>query len=399
MTAYHYQAINKSGKPKKGMIEADSERQARDILREKNLLPTEITAIKKSTPIHRKSKLSAQELSLFTRQLSTLLAAGLPVEESLSGVIEQTTQQKARQLLMGVRSKVVEGYSLARSMKEYPGAFPELYQSTVEAGEQSGRLHEVLEKLADYTEHQQKTKQKIQQALIYPALMVIVSVAIISFLLTFVVPKIVEVFNTSGQTLPTMTRVLISVSSLFENYGLYIGLFIILVCFLLYRALKHKPFKFKWDHFLLKLPLVAYIIRSTNLARYIHTFSILFSSGVSVITTMQVSSSLLTNLVMRKAFEQATLIVREGTSISQALKETGFLTPMSIHLIASGEKGGILAEMMERAANHLDFEVKRLIDTLLTLLEPIIILLMGAIVLFIVLATLLPIFSMEQLVI
>ncbi|MCW8450902.1 GspF family T2SS innner membrane protein variant LspF [Legionella quinlivanii] len=397
MAAYQYLALNKSGSNAKGVIEADSERQARQLLREKGLIPTQIKAVHKQQT-HVKGRLSAQDLSLLTRQLATLLAAGIPVEESLQGVSEQTEKDKARELVIGVRAKVLEGYSLAQALGEFPNAFPELYRATVGAGEQTGRLDMVLEKLADYTENQQETRQKIQQALIYPSLMIIVSTAIISFLLAFVVPKIIEVFTSSGQTLPEMTKLLITFSDFIKHYGLYVVGSIVLLIFGFRRSLRNIKIKTGWHKLLLRLPVISYLSRSVNVARYIHTFGILFAAGVSVLETMRVSASLITNLVMRQAFDVAATRVREGTSISHALKETGFLNPMAIHLIASGEKSGQIATMMERAASHMDAEVRRLIDTALTLLEPLVILMMGAVVLFIVLATLLPIFSMEQLV-
>ncbi|KTC78257.1 GspF family T2SS innner membrane protein variant LspF [Legionella brunensis] len=398
MGAYHYQALNKTGNTTKGVIEADSERHARQLLRERGMIPTQIRTLAKQQQARRKDKLSAQELALLTRQLATLLAAGIPVEESLRGVSEQTEKDKVRELIIGVRAKVVEGYALAQAMGEFPNAFPELYRATVGAGEQTGRLDLVLEKLADYTENQQATRQKIQQALIYPSLMIFVSTAIISFLLAFVVPKIIEVFTSSGQSLPGMTHVLIVISDFIKSYGLIVLLVFLLLLAAFKRSLANVNIRTAWHRTLLKLPITSYLVRSVNVARYIHTFGILFAAGVSVLETMRVSASLVTNLVMRNAFDQAAIRVREGTAIHQALKETGFLSPMATHLIASGEKSGQIAIMMERAASHLDSEVKRLIDTALTLLEPLVILLMGAVVLFIVLATLLPIFSMEQLV-
>lgn len=397
MPAYHYQALSKQGSTVKGVIEADSERHARQLLRERALIPTQIRAFTKQKTQKRDS-LSAQDLSLLTRQLATLLAAGIPVEESLRGVSEQTEKGKARELVIGVRAKVMEGYSLAQALAEFPNAFPELYRATVGAGEQTGRLDLVLEKLADYTENQQATKQKVQQALIYPSLMIVVSTAIISFLLAFVVPKIIEVFTSSGQSLPAMTQVLITFSSFLKSYGLYALAALIISIVIFRQSLKNLKVKMAWHRILLKLPVSGYLVRSTNVARYIHTFGILFAAGVNVLETMRVSSSLINNLVMRNAFDAATVRVREGTGISAALKDTGFLTPMAIHLVASGEKSGQISAMMDRTGSHLDNEVKRLIDTALTLLEPLVILFMGAVVLFIVLATLLPIFSMEQLV-
>ena len=398
MGAYLYQALKKSGNTCKGVIEADSERHARQLLREMALIPTHIQTLKKSITTQHKDKLSAQDLALITRQLATLLEAGIPVEESLKGVSEQTENDKTRQLIIGVRSKVMEGYALAQAMAEYPAVFPEIYRATVAAGEQTGRLDLVLQKLADYTENQQQILQKIQQALIYPALMIIVSTTIICFLLTFVVPKIIEVFTSSGQTLPEMTRILVGISTFIKSYGLYAlgSMLILIIAFK--RSLKNPRIHMIWHRTLLNLPIISYLIKSINVARYVHTFGILFAAGVNVLETMQVSASLVSNLVMRNAFDTAAARVKEGTGISVALKDTGFLKPMATHLIASGEKSGQLSAMMERAAQHLDNEVKRLIDTALSLLEPLVILLMGAVVLFIVLATLLPIFSMEQLV-
>lgn len=398
MGAYQYQALKKTGGSQRGVIEADSERHARQLLREQGLAPTQVNPLTQPRTANTKSKLSAADLSLLTRQLATLLAAGIPVEESLRGVSEQTEKDKVRELIIGIRAKVLEGYGLAQAMAQFPNAFPELYRATVGAGEQTGRLDLVLEKLADYTETQQATRQKVQQALIYPALMVTVSIAIISFLLTFVVPKIIEVFTNSGQTLPRMTELLIGFSFFVKSYGLYMLAAFIVSLIAFKRSLNNIKIKTAWHRLILRLPIVSYLVKTINVARYIHTFGILFAAGVSVLETMRVSSGLITNVVMRQAFDKATVRVREGSGINEALKETRYISPMAIHLIASGEKSGQLSAMMERSANHLDNEVQRLIDTSLTLLEPVIILLMGAVVLFIVLATLLPIFSMEQLV-
>lgn len=399
MGAFQYQALKKNGSANKGIIEADSERHARQLLREKGLIPTDIKQlIQHPVGIIAKSKISAADLSLLTRQLATLLAAGIPVEESLKGVSEQTEKDKIRELVIGVRAKVLEGYGLAQAMSCYPNTFPELYRATVSSGEQTGQLDAVLQKLADYTENQQHTRQKIQQALIYPTLMIIVSISIISFLLTFVVPKIIEVFTSSGQSLPQMTEWLIVISYFIKMYGIYFLLGLILLMIGFKKSLKNARIKMLWHRLLLKIPMLSYLIKTVNVSRYIHTFSILFAAGVNVLETMKVSSSLVTHLVIKQAFDAATIRVREGSGISESLKETQFITPMAIHLISSGEKSGQLSNMMERAADTLDSEVKRIIETSLTLLEPVVILIMGAVVLFIVLATLLPIFSMEQLV-
>ncbi len=397
MSAYQYQAVNRAGKTKKGIIEADSERQARLFLRDNELTPLEISIVTRKVA-HKTLKISTTERALLTRQLATLLSAGIPVEEALNGVIEQSEKPSVSEVIIGVRSKVLEGYSLAQAMDEFPNTFPELYRATVAAGEQTGRLDLILDKLADYSENQQAIRQKIQQALIYPILMIVISTSIISFLLVFVIPKIIEVFINSGQSLPMMTEVLIRISSSARAYGVYFLLFFTLLFFGFKRSLGYSKFKTRWHSFLLQLPIAKYLIKTTDVARYIHTFSILFAAGVPVLESMRVSAGVVTNVIIRQAFTQSALHVKEGKGISNALKSSHFLSPMTLHLISSGEKSGQLAEMMQRAASHLDNEIKRLIDTALSLLEPIIILLMGVVVLFIVLATLLPIFSMEQLV-
>lgn len=398
MGAFQYQALKKSGQASKGVIEADSERHARQLLRDQGLIPTAIHTYKKAHQTKHKDKLSTANLALFTRQLATLLAAGIPIDEALRGVADQSELENVHRLIIGVRAKVLEGFGLAQAMGEYPHAFPELYRATLAAGEHTGRLDLVLEKLADYTENQQTIRQKIQQALIYPCIMIVISLAIIGFLLAYVVPDIVGVFANSGQKLPMLTIILIAISNMTKHYGLYGALLLVILGIIFKRSLNNPVNLWKWHQLILSIPLVSFIVKTVNVARYIHTFGILFSAGGSVLETMRVAASLVNNQVMRQAFDQATIDVKEGTAIHIALKKTGFLRPMALHLIASGEKSGQLAIMMERAATHLDNEVKRLIDTTLTLLEPFIILLMGGVVLFIVLSTLLPIFSMEQLV-
>ena len=398
MISYQYQALKKSGQLCKGTISAESERQARALLREQNLIPTSIKTLKKHSGFFNKNKLIASDLSLLTRQLATLISAGIPIDIALRGVADQSEKSSVKQLLQGVCAKVTEGYSLAHAMSNYPLSFPELYRATVGAGEQTGRLDLVLEKLADYTETQQATAQKIQQALIYPTLMIVVSTLIISFLLSFVVPKIIEVFNSSGQSLPYMTQILIHISHFTHIYGLYLLIFIIASIAGFKYSLNYPSVKKRWHQFLLHLPVIAYLLQTINIARYIHTFSILFASGVSVLETMRVSASLVDHVIIKQALERAAVRVKEGTSINIALQETTFFGAMALHLIASGEKSGQLSTMMERAAVHLDNEVRRRIDLGLTLLEPFIILFMGGVVLFIVLSTLLPIFSMDQLV-
>lgn len=401
MAAYTYTALSSSGKTQKGVIEGDSPRQVGETLRQQQLTPIEIHLVKAKKPekkfsIRLGQRIAITDLALMTRQLATLLAAGLPVEETLLGVSEQVDKTSLKQILLGVRSKVLEGHTLAHGLSQFPQAFPELYCATVGAGEQTGRLDVILNRLADYTESQQRMRQKIKQALIYPSMMAFVAIAIVAFLLVFVVPKIVGVFSTTGQTLPSVTLLLISISDYARQYGIYV-LAILIAGIVLFRyLLRRETIRTAWHRYLLKIPLFGYTIKTINTARYARTLGILTVAGVPVLDAMNVSSTLITNLPMRNAIMKASEKVREGTNINIALKQSGYFSPMSLHLIASGERSGRLEEMLERAADNQDSEVTRMIETALALLEPAIILVMGAIVLFIVLAILLPIFALNQ---
>lgn len=403
MPGFHYVAINLKGIKQKGVIEADNAKHARQMLRAKNLTPLSIHAAHQKQnkyaqgKIPRKQSMSSKELALMTRQLATLLSAGLPVEEVLSAVAEQTEKSRTKGLILSVRSKVLEGHALAQAMRDFPQAFSPLYCATVSAGEKSGHLDIVLQRLADYTEQQFQMRQKIQNALIYPSLMVLVSIAIVGFLLEYVVPKMIAVYSNIHQALPGMTQVLIAFSDGIKSFGLYILIAIILGIFLFRRAMKKNMlFRTKIHRYYLRIPIIGTAMKTINTARFSRTFAILSSAGVSVLEAMSISSALITNIPIRDAVEEATNRVREGASISLALKQTTYFQPMSIHLIASGEASGQLENMLERAANNQDSDIARLIETSLALFEPFIILLMGAIVLFIVLAVLLPIFQLDQ---
>jgi general secretion pathway protein F len=405
MAAFHYTAIDNKGQKQKGTIEADSEKNARQLLRQKNLMPLSMSAAgerksflsKNEKGDKKRQSANRKELALMTRQLATLLAAGMPLEEVLTAVAEQSEKSRMKGLILSVRSKVLEGHSLAAAMRDFPKAFSSLYCSTVAAGEKSGHLDIVLQRLADYSEQQFHMQQKIQNALIYPSLMVLVSIGIVGFLLEYVVPKMIAVYSNLGQTLPDMTRVLIATSEGLEAYGFYLLLLLIASIVIFRLALKRSPpFKERVHRFILRLPVIGNAVKTINTARFSRTFAILSSAGVSVLEAMGISSALITSIPIREAVVEATQRVREGATIYLSLKQTQYFPPMSIHLIASGEASGQLEGMLERAANNQDGDITRLIETTLALFEPLIILIMGAIVLFIVLAVLLPIFQLNQ---
>lgn len=405
MPAYHYVAVNQSGREQKGVIEAETEKQARQVLRDKALIPLNIrpTQHKKevSAPFWsnwtRARGLSSKELALITRQFATLLSAGLPIEEALQAVGEQTEKPHVKGLILSVRGKVLEGHSLATALREYPEAFSNLYCSTIAAGEKSGYLDKVLLRLAEYTEQQWHLRQKLKTALIYPSMIVLVAFGIVGFLLEYVVPKMVAVYSHLNQALPALTEILIATSNVVRSAGLYIILIVIVGFIVWRRALKKSDaLRERYHRFLLRLPLIGYAIKTADTARFARTLSILTAAGVPVLDAMQISAPLMTTLPIRKAVEEAVFRVREGAAIHLALKQTQFFSPMAIHMIASGEASGQLEDMLQRVALNQEDEILRLIEVGLALFEPAIILLMGIVVLFIVLAVLLPIFNLNQ---
>lgn len=407
MATFQYIALNQQGKRCKGVGEADTARTLRQQLREKGLMPIEVTvATEKSAATTskkrllswgRQKRLSSKELMLITRQLATLLSASMPIDEALAAVAHQNEKDTVKSVLLGVREQVLEGRSLAAGMEMFPSAFPKLYRTTVAAGEQSGQLDQVLIRLSEYTEKQQRIRQKIQHALVYPIMMTLVSMAIVVFLLVYVVPKIIDVFIQSGQTLPFATAVLISMSHFIGSYGLYLCVLLGAGAFVFFRALKKPATRHRFDTFLLKIPMLGRAVRTLNTARFSRTLGILTAASVPLLEAMQAAAQLIVPMPMQEAVMEAVDKVREGGHIHIALKQTQYFDPMLIHLIASGEASGQLEQMLIKAADNEDADVEALIATTLTLFEPIMILVMGGIVLFIVLAIMLPIFSLNQL--
>ncbi len=405
MPAFHYHAIDDKGKSRKGVLEGDSAKMVRQQLRELSLIPLEVTAIERdsitvnrSPQQTRRGKLSASELALATRQLATLIQAGLPVEQALGAVANQNENVRTRHILSALRARVMEGHSLAAALADFPRAFPELYRATVEAGEQSGFLGPVLERLADYTEARQQLQGTILKAIIYPVTLTIVAFSVVIGLLTYVVPQVVQVFETGKQKLPALTTGLIALSDFLKSYGWILALLIVAGMMGLRILLKDPRVRYRFHAFYLTLPLVKRLIRGIESARFMRTFSILVGSGVPILQALHISGAVLSNLPMREAVLRAAVRVSEGASIAHAMDESKRFPPMVIQLIASGEASGRLDQMLERAAISQEREAQTLIAILLSLFEPLLILTMGAVVLVIVLAILLPIFELNQLV-
>lgn len=406
MAAFEYSALDAQGKTRKGVIESDSARGARSLLRDQGLAPLTIEAVvaDQSTAgglqgwMSRFQSLNPTELALFTRQISTLIAAGLPIDVALAGIIRQTENARIRRIVTAVRSKVVEGHSLAQGLATFPRAFSELYRATVAAGEESGHLEAVLERLADYTEGRQATTQKVQMALFYPALLTLMAVAVVIGLVTYVVPQVVQVFVQMKQTLPPLTRGLIAVSTFLREQWPWILLGMAAFAIWFYWSLRQPKFAFRWAQMQLKLPLIGRLIRGFNAARFARTLSILSAAGVPMLKALTISGEVVASEPMRRAIGEATDRVREGAPIARSLEHSRLFPPMMLQLIAAGEQSGALGDMLERAAMQQERELDTLINALLGLFEPILILVMGGVVLLIVLAILIPIFDLNQMV-
>ncbi|MGL4206661.1 MAG: type II secretion system inner membrane protein GspF [Aeromonadaceae bacterium] len=404
MAAFEYLALDGKGRRKQGVLEADSGRQVRQQLREQGLTPLEVTeAVEK---VRREAQgfslfrptISTGELALVTRQLSTLVAASLPIEEALKAVAQQCEKPKLRTLMAAVRGKVVEGHGLADSMAGFPSIFDQLYRAMVAAGEKSGHLDKVLNRLADYTEQRQKMKSKLMQAMIYPVMLTLVAIGVISVLLSSVVPKVVEQFIHMKQELPLSTRFLMGASDFVRDFGLGIVALVIGALFL-FRWWNQKPERrLRYHALLLRMPVVGRVSRSLNTARFARTLSILNSSAVPLLEGMRISGEVLTNDLARARLAEASERVREGTSLRSALEQTKLFPPMMLHMIASGERSGELDSMLERAADNQDREFESQVNIALGVFEPALVVSMAAVVLFIVMAILQPLLQLNNMV-
>ena len=423
MAAYAFQALNASGRKTKGVIEADTERQVRAQLREQGLIPVSVELAEasgsegggpRSAPGSRAGSgpgsaplsvfmrrlqtrgVGAADLALITRQLATLVSAALPIEQALFAVSEQTDKPRLQKLIMAVRSKVVEGYSLAEAMAEYPHVFDKLFTAMVAAGERSGHLDEVLNRLADYTEQRNRLKGQLIQALVYPSILTLVAIGVIIFLLVSVVPQIVEQFSGLDQTLPPTTTFLLAVSEILQNYGIY-ALVAILVGLVVGGQLLRKPERRdKFDAFVLKVPLFGRVIKGVNTARFARTLSILSASAVPLLDGLRITGRVLSNRAMQIAVEEACDRVREGSSLRAALAQTKLFPPMMLHMIAAGEKSGELEQLLGRAADNQDRDFETTMNVALKIFEPALIVVMAGVVLVIVLAIIQPILQLNQ---
>jgi len=409
MASYSYQALDQNGRTQKGLIQAETERQLVEQLQNKGLVPlaferqqsaseaqkTQPTTVAKSLFVKR---LSNADLCQITQQLSTLLQASLPLDDALKAVIEQSHKNVIKTVLNQILAHVNEGLALAQALAHHPKSFPAAYVATVAAGEQSGNLAKVLERLATYTEQVQATQSRIQLALLYPSMIMLVALGVLVLLLTYVVPQVIEVIINMDQELPALTVGLISVSGFIKTKGVYLLLFGLLALMVVNFALKRPTIQMTVHRILLKTPLIGPYLAIFNAARFSKTLALLTASGVPIVDAFKGAQAVVGNLYLRQHINAAGLSIREGSSIFLALKERPILPPIALHLVASGETSGRLAQMLDQAANQLDTQLQRSISVALSLIEPLMMLVMGGLVLVIVMAILLPIFDMNQMV-
>jgi general secretion pathway protein F len=403
MGAFAYQALDAEGRTQTGVLQADTARAARSLLRDKGLSPLEVTPATEANqgngiPGLGRRGLSATQLVVLTQQLATLIRAGLPIDEALSALADEASDQRLRAIVAALRSRVMEGRTLAASMAEFPQSFPEIVCATVQAGEQSGQLDEALERLADYAESRDTLNRELISAFAYPILLLSVAAAVVAGLMISVVPRVVDVFSNLGAKLPLLTRALIQVSALLSHYGWFL-LLVIVVAIVGWRlALRSPQMRHRVDAFWLGLPLLGRVVRAAETARVTRTLAVLTGAGVPALEALRLAAQTLKRLPLQEAMRRAAQRVREGTAIARALGETRAFPPVALRLIASGERSGRLAEMFDAAAVQQAREVKSALDLVRAILAPLVILFVGVLVLVIVLAILLPIFELNTLI-
>ncbi len=405
MAAFRFEAFNQQGKTSQGVVDADSLRLARVRLRDMGLIPIKVDPLseqvdrqKSSVPLFKRSRVSNYDQSQVTRQLSTLLNAGLNVEQSLAAIAEQIEKTELREILLNIRADVMAGNSLSHAMGNYPDVFSEVYCAIVNAGEKSGELPNILDRLASYTESRQQLTQKVIAALVYPILVTLTSILVVGGLLIYVVPQIVTVFEQSKQSLPFLTVAMIFVSDVLRATWIYLILAIASGLYFFNKSLKNDSLRSKFHLSLLKIPLLGSLILSVNTARFAKTLSILVGSGVPIILALNAASKATAFLPMREAIQEAIKSVKDGGALSSSLKSSKLFPPILIHLIANAEQTGNLDKMLDSAASQQENEVNNKITILTSILEPALIIVMGVMVMAIVLAVMLPIIQINQII-
>jgi general secretion pathway protein F len=411
MPVYAYKGLNEGGRNVNGIVDADTPKSARQKLRGQGIFPTGLTEEKQSASGKSVStaqsstdiraffeRITPQDLALMTRQLSTLVGAGLPLVDCLGALIEQVDNARQKRILSQVREHVVEGGNLADGMRQHPQVFNDLYVNMVRAGEASGALDIVLIRLADYTERAAALRSKVRSAMTYPLAMGLLSLGILMFLLSYVVPKVTKIFEETQQELPAITVVLLTISDFTAQYWwlILIGL---MGAFTAGRAWVRTPKgRLRFDDWKLKIPIFGKILKKVALARFARTLSTLLDGGIPLLQSLDIVKHVVENTILRNAIEKGRDSIREGQSVAEPLKQSGHFPPLLVHMISVGERSGELEQMLSRAADAYDNEVEASVNALSSIMEPLLVVFMGGLVAFIVIAILLPIFELNQMV-
>lgn len=428
MAVYEYSALDNKGRTTKGVIEADSQKQAKSRLKSQGVFVTKISESRKGRTVTAREKaedrkksaqpgsfaekieelsqvnllerfqnrISLQDVVIFSRQLATLLSAHLPLVQSLNALSDQTESPSLKRVITEVKDQVNEGSSLANAMRKHPKVFPPLYTNMIQSGESSGSLEVVCRRLADFLESQLALNRKVSGAMIYPAILILLATSVVAFMMTAVMPKILTIFESQGQTLPLPTRVLQAVSNGLVSWW---WLFAILAGTGIYffQRWRHTPKgRETFDAFMLRVPIFGTLIRKVAIARFTRTLSTLLTSGITILQALDITKNVLNNVVLENAIANARESISEGTSIAGPLKASGVFPPIVTHMVLVGEQSGELEQMLLKVADTYDDEVSQTISTLTTLLEPVIIVIMAVVILIIVIAVLLPIIQMTS---
>lgn len=407
MAAYSYKALDGGGKVVKGVVEGDSERHVRGQLRSRQLKPVEVTeTVEKQAKAGNagrfdslfKPRISQSDLALITRQLATLVQSGMPLDEALTATAQQARKARTKSLMLQVRGRVMEGHSLAYALGDFPQIFNEMFCAMVKAGESAGFLGEVLEQLADHTENSQYTQQKLKGAMIYPVVLMLLSMAVISILMINVVPELVGVFKHSKQELPALTKIVIATSEFFTLYWWVMLLGLVTAVISVQQFLKKPSRRRVWHRILLKIPFISGVVTAMDTARFASTLSILSASGVPLLDGLRIAGAVLGNLELRDASKTVAVAVQEGGSLHRALSQAEVFPPMMVHMVASGEASGELEAMLARSAANQERELGMTLENLMAVLEPLMIIIMAVVVCTIVFSILMPIMEMNKLV-
>jgi general secretion pathway protein F len=415
MPVFEYRGLNAAGKQVKGLLEADSPKTLRSKLRTDGIFLTDVlaqaegsrAAVSKGTNASLvardidlrklgRGRVNTDDVAIFTRQLSTLLHAGVTLVESLSALVDQVEKERFKRALSDIKQRVNEGSTLADALAQHPKIFPNIYVNMVRAGEASGALDAVLTRLADFTENQARLQQKILSTMLYPAIMMVVGGGILVALMVFVVPKVTKIFETMKATLPLSTRILIATSNFFQNWWFIAVPLMALGVWLFMRWTKSPKGKPKWDRITLKAPVVGQLVRLLAISRFARTLSTLLKSGVPLLAAMDIVKAVMTNVVLAEVVEKARDSIREGESIASPLKRSGEFPPLVYHMVAIGERSGQLEDMLTNVADNYETQVNVRIGALTSLLEPLLIVVMGAVIAFVALSILLPILQVNS---